>query len=192
MLDLRLTSSLGDRRWDINTQLAPGVCHWLQGPNGCGKTTFFEQLKLHWSSPLDLAFTDQAPLDSYQDLTVAQLFNVLVDAAAARVLSADWQGLSIWDARSRQLTPRLVWQLSGGEKQWIKILMMRTLRAQVWLLDEPFHGLDQDRQEELIQLITDWLSNGNYLLLTHHGTLPLRTAKVWRLVGEVSVRMEAV
>lgn len=192
MLELNLKSQLGDWQWDVNENLSPGVCHWVTGPNGCGKTTFFEQLKVCWSSPLALAFMDQAPLDSYQALTVGQLFDVLVDAAVDRVISRNWRELPIWDERSRKLWHKNITQLSGGEMQWIKFLMMRTLNAKVWILDEPFHGLDQSRQLELTQLLQNWLKEGCYLIMAHHGEMPIAPFKPWRLATDMPHRLEAI
>jgi ABC-type Mn2+/Zn2+ transport system ATPase subunit len=79
-----------------------------------------------------------------------------------------------------KLLPRLVSQLSGGENQWVKILMMRSLKCDVWMMDEPFQSLDQTRQESLWMLLQEWIASGKTLILVHHGDVKLTPKKSWQ------------
>ena len=170
MLQFKLDQSKLDRRfkWRIETTLTPGVCHHLTGPNGIGKSTFLEELKLQWkgvTSNLELSFVDQNRLFPMQDLTVEGLMDVFWDVTAGRHEVEDWRALDHWkDPVVSQWLHRLVSELSGGENQWLKILMMRSIRAQVWLLDEPFQSLDHTRQVELWKILEAWIKDGHYLV----------------------------
>jgi len=186
MLYFKLDHSKLDRRfkWRIETTLTPSVCHHLQGPNGIGKSTLLEELKLQWKNLApshQLSFVDQPRLLPMQDLTVASLMDVFWEVTADRHEVSHWTQLTWWqETIVKSWYSRLVSELSGGENQWLKILMMRSIKADVWLLDEPFQSLDKNRQEELWNILRQWLEAGKYLILVHHGELPL-TEKNWSL-----------
>jgi len=184
MLNIKLThSELSPHlSWQVNWSVQPGLANWLQGANGVGKTSLFEEIKIQWHRPsLQLGFVDQEPLVPFQDLTVAQVFDLLWDIGANRRVTAQWQQLKYWDEESRSLWPRKVALLSGGENQWIKVLMMLSLKSDIWLLDEPFQSLDQRRRETLLRLLASWLEEGKYLILSHHGSELSLPAKTWHL-----------
>lgn len=187
MLSIKLNKSVlsPHLRWNVDWDLRPGVAHWLQGPNGAGKTSFFEELKCQWpdtTSTFQLGFTDQEPFNPFQDLTVERVFDVLYEIAPERRLTSNWRNLSIWDDESRILFNRPVHLLSGGENQWIKILMMRSLKSDVWLLDEPFQFLDKKRRIMFEACLDTWLQEEKYLIFSHHGNSPLKKYQEWSLV----------
>ena len=177
-------SALGAHlRWSVKWDLERGRANWLKAPNGTGKTSLFEEIKVQWQTigTGRLGFVDQASLVPFHDLTVAQLFDVLWDVASERCLFQSWQRADFWDPESRDLWDRKVGLLSGGENQWIKILMMLSLKSEVWLLDEPFQFLDGGRTQRLLRYLVDWLAQGGVLILSHHGAeLPL-PFKAWEL-----------
>ncbi len=186
MLHIRLDRSMlaPHLRWDVNARLAPGEWHWLRGPNGSGKTSFFAELKLQWGSfapAMDYAFVDQEPFAPFHGLRVAEVFDILWEAAPERRSIPDWRRLPWWEPVTRAWWGRRVSLLSGGENQWLKILLMRSLRADAWLLDEPFQSLDLDRQAALEELMRAWTAEGKYLLMSHHGPSLRGTSRGWRL-----------
>lgn len=187
MLHVKINQSLLHPRlkWDLDATLEEGVCHHIIGANGAGKTTFFTELKLHWSRLFPtarLGFCDQAPLAPFQDLTVEAVMDVLWDITPERHLSGRWQDLAWWQAPEvRKLLPRLVSELSGGENQWLKFLMMRSLASDVWMLDEPFTALDAGRQQALQAWIRGELEQKKTILLVTHGPCDIRPTVDWTL-----------
>ncbi len=184
MLHIKINFSLRrpDLQWCVDAELPRGRVHRLCGANGAGKTSLLEELKLHWSRlfPQDLlGFCDQATLVPFQDLVVAQVMDIVWEASPRRQLAQHWRELPWWqEASVLTWLQRRVGQLSGGENQWVKILMMRSLKSDVWLLDEPFQSLDHQRQQELWQ----WLmSESRTLLLVHHGSVEIPTID-WELI----------
>lgn len=172
-------------RWKVEWTIHSGQLNWLQGANGVGKTTLLDELKCQWARlqpELELGFTEQSALTPFQDLTVAGVFDLLWDIAQERRLSSHWKQLPDWDDEGQALWGRRVSLLSGGENQWIKLLMMRSLRSQVWLLDEPFQFLDQRRYQQVRDWILQWLKQDRFLILTHHGELALESQK-WFLTA---------
>lgn len=185
MLHIKIHHSLLQEhlRWDVDATLAPGICHRLAALNGAGKTTFLEELKLHWTSlfpTLRLGFCDQAALAPFQELTVEAVMEILWDVVPQRRQAPDWRKLSWWSELEIQWS-RKISELSGGENQWVKILMMRSLQSDIWLLDEPFQSLDQKRQQQLWQILQEWVSAGRYLVLVHHGDVAISPRQDWSL-----------
>ena len=171
-------------RWNVDWNIEAGQANWLRGPNGIGKTSLLEELKCQWPSMhpgILLGFTDQAPLDPFQDLTVSQVFELLWDIVPERRSIDRWQNMSEWDTEGKSLWNRPVKLLSGGENQWIKLMMMRSLKSQLWLLDEPFQFLDQQRALVLQDWLAQWCQQGNYLIVTHHNEANFTNVKAWSL-----------
>lgn len=173
-------------KWSVNTTLKPGQCLHIKAPNGMGKTTFLQELKYQWPElfpTVKLGFTDQAPLAPFQDLTVATTMDILWEVTPHRHAEFSWRNLAHWKSDEIQSwLNKAVSKLSGGENQWIKILMMLSLESDVWLLDEPFQSLDQKRQKELWQILEDWLQKKRYLVLVHHGDLPLSLVETAHMI----------
>jgi len=155
--------------------LRAGVAYHLKGENGLGKTSLIEELKLRWKElnpELRYAFTDQEELNGFQDLSVAGLMDVFWDVTQGRHGTSDWRE-NPYFLKSQKLWNKNIRQLSGGENQWIKILMMLSLESDVWILDEPYQSLDSQKQSELTELLQHWIYQGKYLLVVHHGELHL-------------------
>jgi len=169
----------------VDALLESGRCHQFVGPNGCGKTTLLNEIKFAWpriAPGLLLGFVDQVRFAPAQDLTVASSIDVLARLVPAR-FDAHWREQAMWkDPDVMSWLDRPVSSLSGGENQWLKILMMRSLKSDVWLLDEPFVSLDSRRHQELWELLAGWVKSGRYLIMTHHGDVPIAHAR-WNLTG---------
>lgn len=196
MLHVKIDQSLLHPRlkWALDASLESGVCHQVLGANGAGKTTFLTELKLHWARlfpALRLGFCDQAPITPFQDLTVEAVMNVLWDITPERHLPGAWDQLEWWKAEDVQkLRPRLVSELSGGENQWLKFLMMRSLESDVWMLDEPFTSLDRQRQQSLQEWMHAQLALKKTVLVVNHGPLTIAPLTKWVLdCGERGINL---
>ncbi len=177
MLKIKINKSLYNTRlnWQVNLDLKSGVAFHLKGENGLGKTSLIEELKLHWKElnpDLRYAFTDQEELNGFQDLSVAGLMDIFWEVTEGRHATIDWRVMEIFK-NSQKLWDKNIRQLSGGENQWVKILMMISLESDVWILDEPYQSLDARKQSELTDILQQWLYQGKYLLVVHHGDLHL-------------------
>lgn len=192
MLHIKIHHSLlrSQLHWNVDMCLNAGLCHRFAAPNGAGKTSFLEELKLHWPLLFPttlLGFSDQEPLAPFQDLTVEAVMDLVWDITCHRHTQTDWRTLPWWqESVVKTWWPRQISQLSGGENQWVKILMMRSIKSDVWMLDEPFQSLDQKRQAELWGLLGDWVAAGKYLLLVHHGDVPLAPQEKWSVESTAS------
>jgi ABC-type Mn2+/Zn2+ transport system ATPase subunit len=85
------------------------------------------------------------------------------------------------------LEHRQISALSGGQQQRAFLARALAQRAHVFLLDEPFTGLDKPNQENLKQTLRTLRGQGKLLLISHHdlATVPEIFDQVLFLNGEL-------
>jgi heme ABC exporter ATP-binding subunit CcmA len=115
----------------------------------------------------------------YDDLTVEENLNFW--ARAARTPQADVAGaldrLGL-PGRSRLVT---VGRLSAGQRRRVAIAAVLVRRPELWLLDEPHAGLDQEARGVVDALVTDAAAAGATVMLASHEldrVLPLATRTI--------------
>ena len=169
--------------------LIPGELAGLIGPNGAGKSTLLKAILglvpvqagqiLFQGRPLQqqrqrVAYVPQrSRIDWDYPITV---WNVVMMARTAstgwlrqpntqarRIAAAALERVDMWDLRNRQIG-----QLSGGQQQ--RVFLARALAQQpdLFLLDEPFNGVDKKTQAILSQLFTDLKTQGKTLMVCSH------------------------
>ena len=67
------------------------------------------------------------------------------------------------DFYSRQIS-----QLSGGQQQRVFIARALAERAEIFLMDEPFAGVDARTERAIVTLLKEISSSGNTVLAVHH------------------------
>ena len=102
----------------------------------------------------------------YDDLTVAENFRFWSKAAEVE------PGQQRAAADRMQVSPRLhdvlVRDLSAGQRRRTAIAVAAARRPELWLLDEPHAGLDQDGREVVDALIADAAAAGGAVLVASH------------------------
>lgn len=160
----------------------------LLGPNGAGKTTLFKALvglvPLTTGKVLfrghgnglgnDLAYLPQRTMVDW-DFPVT--VRGLVEMGRYRRLSW-WRPFGDEDAQAvdsalatiglTDLADRQINALSGGQQQRAFIARALAQNAHVFLLDEPFTGLDQGGQELLGETLQQLADAGNLVIAAHH------------------------
>lgn len=156
----------------------------LRGPNGAGKSTLL-RLCAGLLRPargvarvlgIDLAkdrrevrhrigyVGHQSML--YDDLTVSE--NLRFWSKAAGVESAQQQAAADRMRIDSRLYDVPVRSLSAGQRRRTAIAVAAARRPEVWLLDEPHAGLDQDGRKVIDDLITDAAAAGGAVLVASH------------------------
>ena len=173
----------------LNLVLSCGHRVALLGPNGAGKTSFFKALVGlvplatgsvnfggHGKTPAaaDLAYLPQrSAVDWDFPVTVRGLVEM------GRYLRLSWwRPFADEDARAvdaalttiglADLADRQISTLSGGQQQRAFIARSLAQNAHVFLLDEPFTGLDQPAQQSLGDTIQQLADAGNLVIAAHH------------------------
>ena len=178
---------------DLNLSVEPGEVLYIEGDNGAGKTILLrilcgivrpDQGRIRWNNEV---ITDNI-LDYYENLTyIGHLTGVKHELTAIENLQF-LSSLSGGPPKSDYL-PALDWvglkgfghspagHLSYGQQRRVALARLKVEGALVWILDEPFSGLDQPMIESLKILFTEHLNEGGMLVLTSHQPIDLAGMK---------------
>ncbi|MBN2647066.1 MAG: metal ABC transporter ATP-binding protein [Thiotrichales bacterium] len=73
------------------------------------------------------------------------------------------QDLGMWEFRERQIA-----QLSGGQQQRVFLARALAQQASLYLMDEPFAGVDVATEKAIIELFKQLKAKGNTVVCVHH------------------------
>ena len=170
----------------LDLDVAPGEAVLLQGPNGAGKTTLLRVcaglIALHsgQATVLEHDMTRAA-----QRRAVRRRVGLIGHASFLYDELTAWENTRFWaraagvdddsaqtalvrmgiDGRLRDLP---VGSLSAGQKRRVSIAAVVARRPQLWLLDEPHAGLDQEGRDTVDQLVRDATSAGATVIVASH------------------------
>ena len=168
----------------IDLQVQPGEVVLLRGPNGAGKTTLLRccagllAIAGGEASVLghDLTVERRAvrrrvgllghATGLYDELTVAD--NVAFWARAGGAEKADADAAMERLGLAGRLRDVPVSRLSAGQRRRTSLAVMLARRPEVWLLDEPHAGLDQEGRDLVDGLIGDASKVGVTVLIASH------------------------
>jgi ABC-type Mn2+/Zn2+ transport system ATPase subunit len=173
----------------VSLDLRCGHCVALLGPNGAGKTTFFKALvglvpketgtiifgghgKV--GADTDIAYLPQRSVIDWDfPITVrgmVEMGRYMRIGNWGRFGKADAEAvdLALRTMDLVELAERQISALSGGQQQRAFLARSLAQDAHVFLLDEPFTGLDKTTQDLLAQAIRKLVAAGNLVIASHH------------------------
>lgn len=186
-----LTVAYADRPvlWDIDLTVPRGVLMAIVGPNGAGKTTFIKSiLNLIPRAAGEVQFLGQ-PYASVRSCIgyVPQRGSVDWDfpATVLDVVLMGTYGKLGWIRRPGRaeraqalealdqlglvaFADRQISQLSGGQQQRTFLARALVQEADVYLMDEPFQGVDATTERAIIALLRQLRDEGKTVLVVHH------------------------
>ncbi|HZB22842.1 MAG TPA: metal ABC transporter ATP-binding protein [Gaiellaceae bacterium] len=186
-----LTVAYGDHPalWDVDVMVPPGTLMAIVGPNGAGKTTLIRAI-LGLVRPVagrievfGRPFDQQRRLVAYvpQRTTVDWDFptSVLDVVTMGRYGSVGWlkrpgrrereQALAaIEQVGLTALAGRQISELSGGQQQRVFLARALVQEARVYLMDEPFQGVDATTERAILALLQELRSEGCTVVAVHH------------------------
>jgi manganese/zinc/iron transport system ATP- binding protein len=175
--------------WDVDVTVPRGVLMAIVGPNGAGKTTLIKAVLglvrpaagqvLVYGRPYEeqrrlVAYVPQRGTVDW-DFPTSVLDVVTMGTYGAlgwlrrpgrtereRAIAAlDQVGMS--DFAGRQIS-----QLSGGQQQRVFLARALVQDAQVYLMDEPFQGVDATTEVAIVQLLQELRAGGKTVIVVHH------------------------
>lgn len=168
----------------VDLDVGRGETVVLQGPNGAGKTTLLrlcaglapvasgEAVVLGHDLVADRKAVRRHvgllghQTHLYDELTVAD--NVTFWAKAARAEAGDAQAAMARLGLDGRLADVAVARLSAGQRRRTALAVLVARRPELWLLDEPHAGLDQEGRDLLDRLIHDATAAGATVMLASH------------------------
>ena len=175
--------------WDVDLDVPPGVLLSIVGPNGAGKTTLIKAI-LGLVRPAagnvliyDKPYEAQRRIVGYvpQRGTVDWDFptNVLDVVMMGRYGALGWikrprrqereQAMSALEKVSMEgYATRQISQLSGGQQQRVFLARALVQDSTVYLMDEPFQGVDATTERAIVDLLQELRANGKTVVVVHH------------------------
>jgi len=180
---------------NVYLDIEPGNVYGIIGPNGAGKSTLFKAiLGLVEANTGVIEFFNDDFKDHRKQIAYvpqrddidwdfpATVFDIVlmgrypykkllepINKADREKAMQALQKLGIENLKDRQ-----VGELSGGQQQ--RMFIARTLcqEASIYLLDEPFVGVDITTEEKIISILKDLAKQGKTLLVVHHDLSTVR------------------
>ncbi len=175
--------------WDVDFQLPQGKLIGVVGPNGSGKTTLLKNImglmepdsgyvklfgedlekvrhrisyvpqreSVDWNFPASVR--DVVEMGRYRK---NRLFKRL-KAQDHQLVTEALERVNLLELSQRQIS-----QLSGGQQQRVFIARALAQQADLYLMDEPFVGVDAATEEALLELLTEMKNAGKTVVIVHH------------------------
>ncbi|CAN5801296.1 metal ABC transporter ATP-binding protein [soil metagenome] len=175
--------------WDVDLSVPAGVLMAIVGPNGAGKTTLIKavlgllkpaagQILIH-GRPYNeqrrlLAYVPQrgsvdwdfptSVLDVVQMGRYGSLGWIRRAGRRERELAlAALEQVAMVDFADRQIS-----QLSGGQQQRVFLARALVQDARVYLMDEPFQGVDAKTERAIVTVLQSLRAAGSTVVAVHH------------------------
>ena len=166
-----------------------GQLYGILGPNGAGKSTLFKAILGLVEPNTGLVLVNGSPVKNMrkQLVYVPQKGDIDWSFPATVmdiVLMGRYPHLGIFQSIGRQdveiaknamrtlgiehLKDRQIGQLSGGQQQRVFLARALTQNADIYLLDEPFVGVDVKTEEKIIETLKALVQQGKTILVVHH------------------------
>ena len=167
---------------DLNLNIETGSLMALVGPNGAGKSTliktilkFLKQItgeikinaktlayvpqrnSVDWDFPTTLF--DVVEMGCYGRVG---LFKKVNKEEKQKVLKAIEQ-VGMLEFKDRQIS-----ELSGGQQQRAFIARALVQEADIYLMDEPFQGVDSTTEKSIVEILKQLKAEGKTIIVVHH------------------------
>lgn len=189
--------------WDVDFSVPQGILLAIVGPNGAGKSTLIKTI-LGLVKPvagrilvLGDQYHPQKQLIAYvpQRNSVDWDFptNVLDVVLMGRYGHLGWvrrpsdndrklaleclERVGMADFANRQIS-----QLSGGQQQRVFLARAFIQNAPIYLMDEPFAGVDATTEKSIIELLRSLKKSGKTVICVHHDLETLKEYFDWVLL----------
>jgi manganese/zinc/iron transport system ATP- binding protein len=175
--------------WDVDLDVPRGVLMAIVGPNGAGKTTLIKAVLGLVPTAAGRVLVHGRPYRDNRHLVgyVPQRGSVDWDfpTTVLDVVTMGRYGALGWirrpgrAERTRALraldevgmsdfSNRHISQLSGGQQQRVFLARALAQDAQVYMMDEPFQGVDAATEAAIVELLRGFRASGKTVVVVHH------------------------
>ena len=194
--------------WDVDLTLPEGHLIGIIGPNGSGKTTLLKSIMGLVAPDSGYVKIFDQPLDKVRDRVsyVPQRESVDWDfpiSVREVVEMGRFRNHNLWQRLKQEdkelssqalekvgLTPfadRQIAQLSGGQQQRVFIARALAQQADLYLMDEPFAGVDAASEQAILALLTEMKAGGKTVVIVHHDLHTVREYFDWIVLLNTSL-----
>ena len=186
-----LTVAYRDRPvlWDVDLTVPAGVLMAIVGPNGAGKSTLLKAILGLVRSAAGQVLVHGSPYEARGGLVayVPQRESVDWDfpTSVLDVVMMGTYGALGWFRRPgrkerlaalealervemQEFSSRQVRQLSGGQQQRVFLARALVQDARVYLMDEPFQGVDARTERAIVDVLRTLRDEGRTVVAVHH------------------------
>ena len=164
----------------LSFQAGAGDIIWVRGANGCGKSTLLRTIAglLPTSSGRmaiegAIALSDEnLGLDGNLPLEKALAFWAKLDGSGAERFDNAFKAMDLTG-----LTDVPVRYLSSGQRRRASLARMIASGAAIWLLDEPYNGLDSSSNTRLDEALLRHASAGGIAIVAAHQSPTINIAE---------------
>lgn len=175
--------------WDVDFELPAGQIIGVIGPNGSGKTTLLKTImgilepssgyvkilggdlnrmrervayvpqreSVDWDFPASVF--DVVMMGRYRKNNLFRRSN----RTDIEIVNESIEKVGLTEFKKRQIS-----QLSGGQQQRVFIARALAQKAEIYLMDEPFVGVDAATENSILNLLQEMKNNGKTVLIIHH------------------------
>lgn len=189
--------------WDIDFSIPEGKLVGVVGPNGSGKTTLLKSIMdlvphdSGWVKLFDQSLEDVRSRISYvpQRESVDWDFPVSVEQVVRmgryrkgnllRRLTSHDKAVArqaLEKVGMEAFADRQISQLSGGQQQRVFIARSLAQEADLYLMDEPFAGVDAASEDAILKLLQEMQQAGKTVVIVHHDLQTAREFFDWMIL----------
>jgi manganese/zinc/iron transport system ATP- binding protein len=175
--------------WDVDLTVPAGVLLAIVGPNGAGKTTLIKsilglvrpaagEILVHGASYEEqrrlIAYVPQrGSVDwdfptSVLDVVMMGRYGALGWLRRPGKRERDLATAALEKVGMAVFADRQISQLSGGQQQRVFLARALVQDARVYLMDEPFQGVDAKTERAIVTVLKELRDAGNTVVAVHH------------------------
>ena len=191
---------------DVDLELPRGALTAVMGPNGAGKTTLIKAMlgliptingkisfpKINGKKPCIgyVPQSENADWDfpvSVLDVVTMGCYGRLGWIKRPKKEDREFAMECLKKTGMEEYAERQISRLSGGQQQRTFIARALAQKADIYLMDEPFKGVDNATEKSIIELLKELRSSGKTVVAVHHDLSTVSVYLDWVALINISV-----
>lgn len=194
--DLTVAYDIEPVLWDVDLDIPRGSLTAVIGPNGAGKSTLIKavlklvqtvagEVRIHSERVAYVPQSGSVDWDfpaTVRDVVLMGRYGHLgwfrrPRAADRRIAMETLEQVGMAEFADRQIS-----QLSGGQQQRAFLARALAQEADLYLMDEPFRGVDARTERVIVELLKRLKGEGKTVVVVHHDLQTVRSYFDWTVL----------